>query len=216
MSSQRTPLFLSLAAVVALAVPLSGCTGGPASPGDSTPDPALPTMTAQPDASEGGESGDDAPGDAPQRGADLATTNFAVSWEQAVETARAAFDGELTEVELDWSRDRYAYTVELVNNETEYEAVIDATTGEIVREETDSLSSDDAAKKLAKAITVSELISLQDALDAALAAQPGEVEEWSLEGERSGPVFEFDIDDGNDDYEVTIDARTGKVIEIDD
>ncbi|QPZ38917.1 PepSY domain-containing protein [Paramicrobacterium chengjingii] len=202
------------AAALALGLTLAGCaddTGSTsAADGDSTSGSSQSSEN-----SSGNAEGSDA--STTKRGADLATTDFAIEWEDAVETAQSAFDGDLAEIELDWSRDRYAYSIELVSDSEEYEVRIDATTGEKFGERTEKIESDDVAEKTSEVIDLNNIVSWDDALATALDAQDGTVNEWKLEGTESGPQWQFDIDaDSGEDYEVTINAETGELLTTDD
>lgn len=150
------------------------------------------------------------------RGADLATTEFAIAWTDAVDTATANFDGALAEIELDWRGDRYAYKVELVSDSEEYEVRIDADSGEQFGEQTEVIDADDVAEKQAETVDPQAVVPWSEALAAALDAHSGAVNEWKLEGTERGPEYTFDIDGGSDDdREVSVDAATGKVTEVD-
>lgn len=211
MRQQRTSM--AAAAALSLVLGLAGCAGA-AEPDEPAP-PATP-----------GDSGSSAPGDsgstsdessATGRGADLATTQFALSWQDAVDQAMADFDGRLAEIELDWARDRYAYTVELVSDTEEYKVRIDADTGEKYESRTEQIEADDLAEAQAEVVDLDAIVSWDEALVTALDAQQGTVNEWKLEGTERGPQYQFDIDDdAGEDYGVTIDAVSGALVEIDD
>lgn len=210
MRAQQKSMKVAAAAAVVLSMMLAGCsaetgTGEPSAP------PSQSDSGSQSDAPVDGST------DSTARGADLATTAFAVSWDDAVDTAMGNFEGKLAELELDWNRDRYVYKIELVSDTEEYEVRIDADTGELVGEKTEKIESDDLAEKQAEIIDLDAIVSWDEALATALDAQNGTVNEWKLEGTEHGPQYEFDVDDDSgEDYEVTIDARTGELIGIDD
>lgn len=203
------------AAALALGLTLAGC--APASDTtNSSPDSGSSSGSADDGATQGSDEGGDT-GGATERGADLATTEFEVSWQDAVETAMGNFDGELAEVELDWNRDRYAYSIELVSDSEEYEVRIDADTGEQLSEETEPIDSDDVAEKTSEVVDLDNIVSWEDALATALDAQDGTVNEWKLEGTKHGPQWQFDVDaESGEDYEVTVDAVSGDLIATDD
>lgn len=216
MRAQRTTTTALAAIAVALGLTLAGCASESAPSGD---DSAPATSNGQDSGQNGdGQKKDDSgDGDTTQRGADLATTEFAVSWEDAVDTAMENFDGDLAEIELDWNRDRYAYKIELVSQTEEYEVRIDADTGEQFGEQTEKIESDDVAEKTSETIDLDTIVSWDDALATALDAQNGTVNEWKLEGTEHGPQWQFDIDDdAGEDYEVTVDAVSGDLITTDD
>ena len=176
-------------------------------PSDSTAtSPSSPSSSAQP-------SGDSGPG----RDADLATTTFDVSWQDAVDIAMDGFDGQLTEVKLDWERDQWAYAVELVSDTEEYDVKVRAANAEVLREDIEPLYGDDVAETQEDIFDPATVVDLQDAQTAALGAVDGRITEWVLEGDNRGVFFEFEIlsNDGGDDTDVRVDATTGEVVEVD-
>ncbi|MGO1770703.1 MAG: PepSY domain-containing protein [Microbacterium sp.] len=212
MSAQKKPLAALTIGAAALGLVLTGCASGG---GDASDDDAAPS--AAPSEQETTESAPDDGGSATERGADLATTEFAVSWEDALDTAQSGFDGQLAEIAFDWQRDRYAYTVELVSDSDEYEVRVDAESGETFDERTEAIESDDADETQREVVDVDAVVSWDDALATALDAQDGSVSEWKLEGTERGSQYQFDIETGSgDDAEVTIDAETGDLLETDD
>ena len=90
----------------------------------------------------------------------------------------------------------------------EWEVECDAKTAKLIEEEEEVDAQDPRFKSKAK-------VSLEDAKKAALAAKPGEVIESETSIESNGSAsYEFDIKtkDGQE-WEVEVDAATGKVIE---
>lgn len=196
------------AAAVALSLTLAGCTGS-----DTTTDDSNSSSDPMPNGK--GHEGNINTG--PEQGADLATTEFDTSWQDAVDTAKSSFDGELAQVELNWYKERYAYTIEMVSDTHEYKTHIDASTGDLVDDRGGPIESDDVAEKTSEVIDLDSIVSWDDALATALDAQDGTVSEWKLEGTENGPQWQFDIDAGSgEDYEVTINAETGELLTTDD
>lgn len=150
-------------------------------------------------------------------GADLATQEFAVSWEDALATAQPSFDGDLRSLQLGWENGPFAYTIELLSDSEEYETRIGADTGDVVSEEIESIEGEDQAEKGTEKFDPTSVIAWNDALATAQQqVSDGRVVEWKLEGTSAGPQYEFDIGNVRDDVEVTIDATTGGVVETDD
>ncbi|WP_170931480.1 PepSY domain-containing protein [Aeromicrobium sp. PE09-221] len=69
---------------------------------------------------------DDASGGPTRTTTDLADTDVALSWRDAVALAQESFDGDLASIELDDGREGLVYTIELVSADEEYETVIGA------------------------------------------------------------------------------------------
>lgn len=196
-------------AISTLSLTLVGCSGLDTTQEAKSPSTSVESQTES-SKNAGGE-------EAPVQGADLATAVFAVTWKDAIDIAKEKFDGDLTEVELDWNRDRFVYEVELLSATEEHDVRIDAMTGEIVNERTQALDATRVASMQAEIIDLNAVISWEEALAAALDAQNGSVVEWRLEGTQNGPQFGFDvIDTSGTDFEVTIDALTAAVISVED
>ncbi|TQO22337.1 PepSY domain-containing protein [Paramicrobacterium agarici] len=208
MRAQRTPITAAAAVAVALGLTLAGCTASD-DPHPNDDGPPAPTASQS--------SGESTTGSGTERGAALATTAFALAWRDAVDTAKDGFEGELTEIELGWETDRYAYTVELLSGDHEHTAVVDAETGEVVTNSGEPVENNDVAEKKAEVIDYEGLVPLEEAMSTALDAQSGTVSEWKLEGTQNGAQWQFDINAGSgEDYEVTVDAYSGDVITTDD
>lgn len=210
MWAQRKPIAVSAAIAAALSLALAGC---------SNPDTNAPNdegTSAATKSQESGDSSKEVDDERTERGVDLAATNFAIDWETAIDTATGNFDGDLSEVEFDWSSDRYVYTVELFSDADEYTIRIDADTGEVLGDNLESIESDDLPEKTSEVVDPDQIVSWADAVATALDAQKGAVTEWKLEGTEHGPQWQFDIDsESGEDYEVTVNAETGDLISTD-
>lgn len=163
--------------------------------------------------------GDDEPeGGGTSGGADLASAEVALSWQDAVGLAQESFAGDLASIELDDGRDGLAYTIELVSEDEEYETVIGADDESVISEETERIDDDDRAEKAAETVSVDEVVELDEAMRTALAEYDGTVVEWKLEGTSRGPQYQFDIraEGDSEDVEVSIDAVSGELIGRDD
>lgn len=206
MQIQRTGALVAALATLSLA--LVGCTGTEAPAEDSSSRQASePTTTPAP--------GED--GQAPTGKTDLSKTTFAVSLQDAVDTAKSMFDGGLTEVDLDWDAGRYMYEVELVSATEQFEVRVDATTGETYGERAKPMEASEAAEKQASIIDLGTVVPLASAAKAALGVDGGGIESWSLEGNPQGPRYKMDIIGATvTDFEVTVDAISGLVLGTDD
>jgi len=151
------------------------------------------------------------------RDTDLATAEFALSWQDALKQAQQRFDGDLQSIGLDWEQTQYAYTVKLASQTEEYEVEIAADSGDVLGEETDTMDGDDAAESRAEIVDTATVVPWTEARDAALGVADGRIDEWKLEGDQRGPRHEFDVVTGSsEDTEVAVDARSGEVIGRDD
>jgi uncharacterized membrane protein YkoI len=85
----------------------------------------------------------------------------------------------------------------------------------VIDEDTDELDQDEIrTERQENRITLTQVVSTQDAMNAARRARSGRIDKWKLEGRPEGAQYEFDIDRSgaaDEDYEVRVDARTGRV-----
>ncbi|SEB45779.1 Uncharacterized membrane protein YkoI [Paramicrobacterium humi] len=192
-------------AALTLALVLTGCgsAGGTDVPGASS----QPTSSSKPSAEESSPHSDKG------EDTDLATAEFSLSWEDALDQAKQKFDGDVSSIELGWESTQFVYTVKLLSDTEEYKTLIGADSGEVLNEETEAMDKDDVAEKSAEVIDISKIVPWTKARDAALDAVTGRIDEWKLEGTGKGPHYQFDIAPGaGHDIEVTIAAYTGEVV----
>ncbi|UYG16851.1 PepSY domain-containing protein [Brachybacterium huguangmaarense] len=83
--------------------------------------------------------------------------------------------------------------------------LIDAITGDVVREEQDR--TDDREQ----AIDLTQPMTYDAALEKALAARDGELRGWKLEGDDGRREYQFDIAQQGVEKEVTVDVDSGQV-----
>lgn len=139
-----------------------------------------------------------------------------ISESQAKEMALNATKGEVTKFQLDDGRKEYE--MEIVNQDTEYDVKVDASTGKVLEMKLDDHGDnrDDDDKELQ---TVSPKISLEEAKKIALDKEKGTVTEAKLDNDYNRLVYEIGINTADHGkVEVKVDASNGKVlkVEIDD
>lgn len=127
--------------------------------------------------------------------------------EEAVAKAKEEFDGVLESVKYQEDDGEKYYEVTLVNKDDEYEVKYNVKDLEVIEEERDDDSDD--FKRIEKAQDV-KILSLKDAKALAKSEVNGTIEEWDYDVDD----FEYDFEMG--DYEVKINAKTGKVTEVED
>lgn len=148
---------------------------------------------------------------------DLADHKFPVSWQDALKTAQDKFDGEVSKIELEQSdTGTWEYKIELLSDTQKYAMQEDANSGEVLAEKTDDFDGDKiGSERQKKRLDMADVVSLDEAMNAALGTHDGPINKWKLEGKDSGAQYEFDIDKNDnpqgDDYEVQVDAKSGKV-----
>ncbi|WP_053073894.1 PepSY domain-containing protein [Bacillus sp. LL01] len=137
-------------------------------------------------------------------------------------------NGVVTEAEKDRENGRLVYEIEVKNDEYEFEFKVDASNGEIIKEERDERD----GKKREKAATSTAggngssdnaganeaVISIAEAKEIALKEVSGKLDDIELERDNGKLVYEVEIEtaQNGDDDEVTVyvDAITGKVLYV--
>lgn len=127
---------------------------------------------------------------------------------KAIDKAKENFDGILESVSYEKDDGEAYYQVNLENKDEEYEVKFNAKDFKVIEEETDD-DSDDDFKRLEKAQDV-KVMSFKEAKELAEKEAEGKVDEWDYD------VDDFDYDFEIDDKEVTINAKTGEIVEIED
>ena len=144
------------------------------------------------------------------------TSTGAVDEAKAQEIALAhagikAADATITKSKLDYDDGRQIYEIEWYANGAKYDYEIAVATGEIV-------NSGYEAKNVVgtgNSATVSEAMAKQTALARVSGAAASDIYEWKLDYDDGRPEYEGKIIYGGTEYEFTIDATSGSVIEWD-
>lgn len=112
-------------------------------------------------------------------------------------------------VQFDVDDGRFEYEMDGFSANSEFELTIDAETGEIIDQETDSDDDQDEV-----AIDFDQIISPKEAMENALnETGSGYVKEWELETDDGRIYYEIDIEntDSNED-DIDVDALTGDIL----
>lgn len=135
---------------------------------------------------------------------------FKISLDDAVKKFKDEFkvEGmEISSVELDKDNEKYAYDITGFNGNDEYEAKVDAESGEILSKEQDSEDDSDDQK----AIDFAKVKDAKEAIDKALENNKGFVKSYELDVNDEGKtVYEIDVVGGDD---VELDAETLDIIQ---
>ena len=135
---------------------------------------------------------------------------FKISLDDAVKKFKDEFkvEGiEISSVELDKDNEKYAYDIKGFNGNDEYEAKVDAESGEILSKEQDSEDDSDDQK----AIDFAKVKDAKEAIDKALENNKGFVKSYELDVNDEGKtVYEIDVVGGDD---VELDAETLDIIQ---
>ena len=120
-------------------------------------------------------------------------------------------DATITKSKLDYEDGRQVYDIEWYAGGAKYDYEIAADTGEIISSayEEKTMGAD------SKNVTVSEADAKKTALDRVSGATDKDLYEWKLDYDGGRPEYEGKIIYGGTEYEFTIDASTGSVMEWD-
>lgn len=136
---------------------------------------------------------------------------FAISLDDAVAKFKEAFDDdsiEISSIELDEDDKKYTYGIEGFKENKEYEASIDAESGEVLaKEEENDDDNDDMDDDVA--IDFTKIISPKEAMAKALENNTGYVKSYEIDHDDDRIVYEIDIEDGDD---VELDAESGDIL----
>lgn len=134
-----------------------------------------------------------------------------ITMEKARTIAVKAVGGNVTDIELKRKYTGGIYEVEVQSKGFEFDLIIDATSGKILKKEKDDLDNlddDDVIAFNKKFITpaAAEKIALKKA--------NGTVVKVALENENNRVIYEIEVENGAYEYEFDIDALSGKILKF--
>lgn len=117
-------------------------------------------------------------------------------------------NAQIQTVDFDKDFGKWTYEITGVSEDREYEAEIDAVSGEILRVDEDNMDND-------AYIAFDAIITPEEAIEIATTALAEEavMEGWGLDVDDNRTTY--DIEFQGNDRDVTVDAETGEVLEID-
>lgn len=175
-----------------------------------TADPAAPA-TAQTSATASAQAQTSAPAPA-QNATGTGTVDEAAAQKIALEHAGVkAADATITKSKLDYEGGRQVYDIEWYADGAKYDYEIATDTGEIIS----SGYEEKTAGAGSNNVTVSEADAKKTALNRVSGASDKDLYEWKLDYDDGRPEYEGKIIYGGTEYEFTIDAATGAVMEWD-
>lgn len=195
---------------------LTACTT-PDAPESGTQSPAPATQSAtEPPAQSETATPEAAPTTGDPKTTDLVDQPPTHTWQEALSQAQETFGGSPVEVELEWDHGILRYEIDLVTDTEKIEVKLDAQTLDQLSEErsTDPQDIERAKAKVFDPATIDIAAAAQQARTAAT----GVIVEWTIEGTRGGaPEIEFTFLDAptDSDIEVTVNAQTNQIIEVD-
>lgn len=145
-----------------------------------------------------------------------AVTDMPVSVEDALKTFNEQFEGvKIASIELDESNGTFVYEIEGFNDTTKYSGEVDEN-NQLIKQEQEpvDLNDDDNVElQLADYVKVEEAITTASKVTEVENSTPTS---WSLNTDfNQDAVYKVDFEDANqEEFQVIIDAKTGKQIEI--
>lgn len=122
------------------------------------------------------------------------------------------YGGEITELELEKESGKAFYEVEVYKDGMEYELIVDADTGEIVKEE--QHLEDDFEKDDQKVVQSVDVLSVDEVKAIARKEFDGKVIEIDLDEDDNVLKYELELQNGNKEAEFEIHAKTGEILEM--
>ncbi|HLS36051.1 MAG TPA: PepSY domain-containing protein [Bacillota bacterium] len=141
---------------------------------------------------------------------DATAAESLLSMEKAQEIALSEQDGHIDSIELESDEGYVYYEVEIENGDTEYDIYIEASTGEVLKVDRDDHDDDDYEVSGA----LENSISAEKAMQIAVEKVGGKVIEMELDEDDNRYEYEIEIKTNDGEVEMTIDAVTGKILEI--
>ena len=143
------------------------------------------------------------------------SANVAVTQEQAIETALSRVSGATEQdirISLDHDDGVYKYEGDIIYNGVEYDFEIDATTGKVldVDYDVDGWTRPETTKDIG--LEEAKVIALKDA---GLKANQVKFVKAGTDYDDGRKYYEVEFYKGNREYDYTIDAATGKIVEVD-
>ncbi|MBD7985410.1 PepSY domain-containing protein [Sporosarcina sp. Sa2YVA2] len=135
-------------------------------------------------------------------------TDKMITEEQAVAIAKGKVNAVVTDIELDNDDKRFYYDIELEDDKFEYEVIVNAITGEIIKFSKENLNDSTVVQK-------GEVMSQEKAVSIAQTKAKGTVKGIELEKDNGRMIYEVKLMDDEYKYEVELDAVTGEVLEFD-
>ncbi|HWO97657.1 MAG TPA: PepSY domain-containing protein [Bacillus sp. (in: firmicutes)] len=140
-------------------------------------------------------------------------TEEAIGIEKAKAAALKQVNGTVESVELESKNSQTYYEVDIDKDKKDYDIYVDAYTAEILKVEENNFDDDDRDDQVS-ATTVEGLLSKQEAMAIATKQVTGEVVKIELDEDDSRYEYEMELKTDKGEADITIDAKTGKVLEL--
>lgn len=118
---------------------------------------------------------------------------------------------DVKEISLENENGNYVYTIDGFDRTHEYEVKVNATSGKFISSKTEKADLDELNEK---ALDVDNLIGRDEATKIAEKKVKGTADKWDLKHEGKNTVWEVEVSDGTNKYEVQINAKNKEVIKV--
>lgn len=149
-----------------------------------------------------------------------------VEQKDVIRVIKDKYDGHVKEIEFEKDNGKGKYEVEYTKGNKKYEVEIDAKDGKVIKEEVevanqhdanhkdDNYDDRDVTKPNENEKKNANIITVQQAIDIALKDQAGHVTEVELDEEDGKVRYEIEIETKRGEVEIKIDAKTGKILDV--
>ncbi|MBC1475529.1 hypothetical protein HB852_12995 [Listeria grandensis] len=146
---------------------------------------------------------------------DLNNKKFSMSYTEAIEIFKNKHPKtDITSVELSQELGKFVYTIDGVDDSSEFEMKFDADTKAILQDNNEKLDREDAngVERANEKLDLTGIKTPQEAMTAALKQQAGTVKEWSIDREMNQTYFSVQVMNGTQEVEVKLDSKTLAVL----
>lgn len=144
-------------------------------------------------------------------------TDAPLSLDEAKKTFEATYSSaDISSIELDEDNGQFFYEIQGIDADNEYEVKIDEN-NKVVEQKKEKRDANDNEEKL----MLDDYVSVENAIDTAQSQSEADgftPTHWSLDTERGQAQYQVNLENGQQEVEVTIDAKTGDkiAVEVDD
>jgi len=146
---------------------------------------------------------------------DLLKASFKVTPQQALDLAKTKGKGDVTKLELELENQAYAYKVEMMTDTQKTKVGIGADDQSIIFNKTEPLEKNKIkTDRQQSKIDLTGIIDAKKAMEIATQKVNGTATKWKIERKNGPTYYEVDVQSGNKENEIKVDAKTGKVLSV--
>lgn len=142
-----------------------------------------------------------------------AVTDAPLSLDEAKKTFESTYSGaDISSIDLDEDNGQFFYEIKGIDADNEYEVKIDES-NKVVEQSKEKRDMNDDDEKLA----LDDYVSVEKALDTAQSQSEADgftPTSWSLDHEKGQAQYQVNLENGQQEVEVTVDAKTGDKIAV--